>query len=138
MKSVAKYKKLIEAIKDTEESSTTDKADDETMKIALRIFNSMDASDQFQILQQITAQPASNRRATDVSGYQGMPESVEDFNKKELIKIKMFFIRMLMTIVLIIIGLMILSALILGSGVIHSSNAVVDEIIAIYGYLFNK
>lgn len=145
MKSLEKYKRLIQAIKNTDKFSK-DELDNDTMNIAVRLFNGLPISDKFEILQNaVNTVTTSNEETgsdtatnpTEAKNNTSVTESVEDFNKKELIKLKMFFLRFLTIVILIVFGLFTLIYILLGSSVLHTGNALVDEAIAIFNYLFN-
>jgi hypothetical protein len=135
MKNIEKYKKLIQSVKNTDQFSQ-DEIDIETKIIVLRQFTAMCIDDKFEILQDIVRAETS-RRKDDKCIVKSYPsESVEDFNKKELIKLKMFFLRFLTLTLLFIVGSFFLIYILLGSEVVHSSNALIDEAIVIFQQLF--
>ncbi len=136
MKNAEKYKKLIQSIKNTDQF-TQEEIDADTKSIIIRQFTNMSVDDKFEILQDAVRAETSRRKEDIDTGRSVKTESVEDFNKKELIKLKMFFLRGVVMAVLFIVGLFILTYILLGTTVVHTGNALVNEAIAIFGYLFN-
>lgn len=144
MKSVEKYKRLIQAIKNTEKFPL-EEIDTETMNIAIQMFNNLPIADKFEILQDavnkktednVEAESVSSDPDADTTKDQ-KTESVEEFNKKELIKLKIFFLKFLTIGIIAVLSLFALTYLLLGSIAVHTGNAVVNEAIAIFEYLFN-
>ena len=136
MKNAEKYKKLIQSIKNTDQF-TQEEIDADTKSIIIRQFTNMSVDDKFEILQDAVRAETSRRKEDIDTGRSVKTESVEDFNKKELIKLKMFFLRGVVMAVLVTVGLFILTYILLGTTVVHTGNALVNEAIAIFGYLFN-
>ena len=136
MKNAEKYKKLIQSIKNTDQF-TQEEIDADTKSIIIRQFTNMSVDDKFEILQDAVRAETSRRKEDIDTGRSVKTESDEDFNKKELIKLKMFFLRGVVMAVLVTVGLFILTYILLGTTVVHTGNALVNEAIAIFGYLFN-
>lgn len=59
---------------------------------------------------------------------------IDEFNKKELIVLKTFIIKSVIMFLFILVLLMIVFIIAFGSGAIHSTNAFIEELSAIYGY----
>lgn len=143
------YKKLIRAIKRLG-PLTDDSSNKEALIIVLRIFNAMPIEERFKILKRAVEHPISpalkNPVSSEIQNTQetvqppvipGNTESVSEFNQKELIKLKMFFLRFFTGVVIIVAGLFALAYLILGSNAVHSGNSFIKEAVAIFQDLFN-
>jgi hypothetical protein len=64
-------------------------------------------------------------------------DDIEEYNKKELIRLKVWGIKVIVLIGLLISSVIILSTIILGAGVVHTTNRFISEVQAILGYLSN-
>ena len=62
---------------------------------------------------------------------------LDDYNTKELIRLKVWGIKVGIIVLILVSVLLILLSIILGSGVIKSTNSFINELEAIIGYLTN-
>ena len=64
-------------------------------------------------------------------------DNIDEYNKKELIRLKVWGIKVFVLIGLLSTFVVILSTIILGAGVVHTTNRFISEVQAILGYLLN-
>jgi hypothetical protein len=64
-------------------------------------------------------------------------DTIDEYNQKELIRLKIWGIKLTIFLIFSVIVIIILLMIVLGSGAVHSTNALFDEIQAIYSYLFS-
>lgn len=149
MTDINSYKKLIRAIKRigpiAENSNDT-----EAINIVIRMFNAMPVEDRFKILKKAIEHPSlvpqkrsapsqvqDNQEQKTADTLLNSDNSVSDFNQKELIKLKMFFLRFAVRVAVISVGLFAVLYFIIGTTTIHSGNSFINEAITIFQYLFN-
>jgi hypothetical protein len=64
-------------------------------------------------------------------------DNIDEYNKRELIRLKVWGVKVLVLIGLLIASVVILSMIILGAGAVHTTSRFINEVEAIIGYLSN-
>jgi hypothetical protein len=133
-------------------NTQTDNDKDIGDQYILRIFNNLKDSEKIFILKcisecsdclekkdlynSINTDTASKKNITKKVVKQEI-DNIDDYNTKELIRLKIWGVKVFVLIGLLIGSIIILSMIILGAGAVHTTSRFINEVETIIGYLTN-